>query len=42
MAEFTAFVETHSFWDTEDDGFDTYDDVELEVVFWTGERRRSA
>lgn len=41
--EFTAFVETHSFWDTEDD--ETLDDVnefELQAVFWNERRRRTA
>ncbi|WP_419848539.1 hypothetical protein [Candidatus Poriferisocius sp.] len=43
LSEFTAFVETHSFWDTEDDaGLDKVDEFELQAVFWNERRRRSA
>lgn len=43
MSEFTAFVETHSFWDTEDDEeFADIDELELQAVFWNERRRRSA
>ncbi|MDE0603588.1 MAG: hypothetical protein OXI18_04205 [bacterium] len=43
LAEFTAFVETHSFWDTEDgEALDNVDEFELQAVFWNERRRRSA
>ena len=43
LSEFTAFVETHSFWDTEDDEvLDNVDEFELQAVFWNERRRRSA
>ena len=43
LAEFTAFVETHSFWDTEDDDtFDDVDEFELQAVFWSERKRKTA
>ena len=43
LSEYTAFVETHYFWDTEDgQAFDEIDEFEIEAVFWSRRRRRSA
>ncbi len=43
LSEFTAFVESHSFWDTsDDDGLDDIDEFELQAVFWNERRRRTA
>lgn len=43
LAEFTAFVETHSFWDTEDDNtLDDFDEFELQAVFWNERKLRTA
>ena len=42
-SEFTAFVESHSFWDTADDeAFDDIDEFELQAVFWNERHRRTA
>ncbi|WP_419917924.1 hypothetical protein [Candidatus Poriferisocius sp.] len=43
LADYTAFVETHSFWDTgENDTLDDYDEFELHAVFWNEKKRRTA
>ena len=43
LAEYTAFVETHSFWDTEDNNtLDDFDEFELQAVFWNERKRRTA
>ena len=43
LSEFTAFVESHSFWEAEDDeAFDDIDEFELQAVFWNERRRRTA
>ena len=43
LSEFTAFVESHSFWETEeDDALDNIDEFELQAVFWNERRRRTA
>lgn len=43
LTEYTAFVETHSFWDSEDNGsFDDVDEFEIQAVFWNERRRRTA
>ena len=43
LSEYTAFVETHSFWDTEDgEAFEEIDEFEIEAVFWSRRRRRTA
>ncbi len=43
LAEYTAFVETHSFWDTEEEeGLDEFDDFELQAVFWSRKGRKIA
>ena len=43
LSEFTAFVETHSFWDTEEDqALEAIDEFELQAVFWNERRRRTA
>ncbi|WP_420435951.1 hypothetical protein [Candidatus Poriferisocius sp.] len=43
LAEYTTFVETHSFWETEEEaGLKDIDDTELQAVFWNERRRRSA
>ncbi len=43
LSEFTAFVETHSFWDI-DNGGDLADitEFELQAVFWNEKPRRTA
>ena len=41
--EFSVFVESHSFWDAEDeDSLDAIDEFELQAVFWNERRRRTA
>ena len=43
LSEFATFVETHSFWDTEDDeALANVDEFELQAVFWNERRRKSA
>jgi len=43
FSDFTAFVETHSFWDAEDGvALDDIDEFEFQAVFWNERRRRSA
>ncbi len=43
LDEYTAFVETHSFWDAEEDNaLDSYDEFELHAVFWNEGNRRTA
>lgn len=43
LAEFTAFVESHSFWEAEEDeAFTDIDEFELQAVFWNERRRRTA
>lgn len=43
MSEFTAFVETHSFWDTVDEGtIEDVDEFELHAVFWNERKRKTA
>jgi len=43
LSEYTAFVESHSFWETEDDeALDDIDEFEIEAVFWSRRRRRIA
>ena len=43
LSEFTAFVESHSFWDTEgEEALDKIDEFELQAVFWNERRRRTA
>ena len=43
LSEFTAFVETHSFWDSEEgDALDGYDEFEIHAVFWNERKRRTA
>ena len=43
LSEFTAFVESHSFWDTEDgEALDDIDELDLQAVFWNEKRRRTA
>ena len=43
LSEYTAFVESHSFWESEDDeALDDIDEFEIEAVFWSRRRRRIA
>ena len=43
LSEFTAFVESHSFWDSEDEVvLDEFDEFEIEAVFWSRRRRKTA
>ncbi len=43
LAEYTAFVESHSFWDTEGEVvLHEVDEFEIEAVFWSRRRRRIA
>ena len=43
LSEFTAFVESHSFWDTEgDEALDDIDEFELQAAFWNERKRRTA
>ena len=43
LAEYTAFVETHSFWDAgDDDPLEAIDEFELQDVFWSRRRRKTA
>ncbi|WP_420638733.1 hypothetical protein [Candidatus Poriferisocius sp.] len=43
LAEYTAFVETHSFWDAErEDQNHEIDEFELQAVFWNEKKRRTA
>ena len=42
-AEYTKFVETHSFWDSEGEEVpDSIDEFELQAVFWNERPRRTA
>ena len=43
LAEYTAFVESHSFWDAEGEVvLDEVDEFEIEAVFWSRRRRKIA
>ena len=43
LSDFTAFVETHSFWNTEEDeALEAIDELEFQAVFWNKRRRRTA
>ncbi|WP_419926929.1 hypothetical protein [Candidatus Poriferisocius sp.] len=43
LAEYPAFVESHSFWDTEGDVIlNEVDEFEIEEVFWSRRRRKTA
>lgn len=43
LSEYAAFVETHSFWDAEEEeALEAIDELELQAVFWNERRRRSA
>ena len=43
LSEYTAFVESHTFWDTEEgNALDGYDEFELHAVFWNERKRRTA
>ncbi len=40
--EYSAFVESHSFWDSEDDTLNEVDEFEIHAAFWNERKRRTA